>query len=88
MKIKEGYVIKKLGAGFVVVTVGQASKDFNGMIRLNPAGAFLWQCIQDGMDTREKLTEAMLERYDDLNVQTAQEDLEEFLTSIAIALED
>ncbi len=88
MKIKEGFIIKKLGSGYVVVTIGQASKDFNGMIRLNPAGQFLWQCIQDGMDTREKLIEAMLERYDDLKVQTATEDLEEFLTSISIALEE
>ncbi len=88
MKIKEGYIIKKLGAGYVVVTVGQASKDFNGMIRLNTPGAFLWQCIQDGMDTREKLTEAMLKRYDDLNEATAAEDLNEFLDSIKVALED
>ena len=88
MKIKEGYIIKKLGAGYVVVTIGQASKDFNGMIRLNTPGAFLWQCIQDGMDTREKLTEAMLERYDDLNEATAAEDLDEFLDSIKVALED
>lgn len=88
MKIKEGYIIKKLGAGYVVVTVGQASKDFNGMIRLNTPGAFLWQCIQDGMDTREKLTKAMLDRYDDLNEATAAEDLNEFLDSIKVALED
>ena len=88
MKIKEGYIIKKLGTGYVVVTVGQASKDFNGMIRLNPAGAFLWDSIKAGKDTREKLTEAMLERYDDLDEETAKADLDEFLDSIRIALEE
>ena len=87
MRIKEGYVMKKLGAGYVVVTVGQASKDFNGMIRLNPAGAFLWQSILDGADTREKLVRAMLDRYEDLDEATAEGDLDEFLDAVAFALE-
>ncbi len=88
MRTKEGYIIKKLGSGYVVVTVGQASKDFNGMIRLNPAGAFLWQCIRDGCDTREKLIRAMLERYEDLDRATAEADLNEFLETVAFALEE
>ena len=88
MKIKEGFIIKKLGAGYVVVTVGQASKDFNGMIRLNPAGAFLWQSIKDGADTREKLIRAMLERYEDLDESTAKADLDEFLNDVSLALEE
>ena len=87
MRIKEGYVMKKLGAGYVVVTVGQASKDFNGMIRLNPAGAFLWRGILDGADTREKLVRAMLDRYEDLDEATAAGDLDEFLNAVAFALE-
>ena len=88
MKIKEGFIIKKLGTGYVVVTVGQASKDFNGMIRLNPAGEFLWKSIQDRKDNRDKLVEAMLDRYDDLDEATARADLDEFLESVKIALED
>ena len=88
MKIKEGYIIKKLGAGYVVVTVGQASKDFNGMIRLNPAGAYLWQCVLDGADTKEKLTDLMLQRYEDLDETTANQDLDEFLDTVKIALEE
>ena len=88
MKIKEGYIIKKLGTGFVVVTIGQASKDFNGMIRLNTAGAFLWQSILDGKDSKEKLVQAMLERYEDLDEATARTDLDEFLDSVKIALEE
>ena len=88
MKIKEGYIIKKVGPGYVVVTVGQASKEFNGMIRLNPAGAFLWQSIREGADSREKLIRLMLERYEDLDEATAKADLDEFLDSVQIALEE
>ena len=87
MKIKEGFIIKKLGIGYIVVTVGDASKDFNGVIRLNETGAFLWQSIQDGADSREKLIQAMLDRYEDLDQETAEKDLDGFLESIAFAVE-
>ena len=87
MKIKEGFIIKKLGIGYVVVTVGNASKDFNGLIRLNETGAFLWKSIQDGTDSREKLIQAMLECYEDLDQETAEKDLDEFLGRIAFAME-
>ena len=88
MRIKEGYIIKKLGIGYVVVTVGEASKDFNGLIRLNPSGAFLWQSILDGADTRKKLIDAMINQYDDLDETAAGKDLDEFLNSVSFALEE
>lgn len=88
MKIKEGFIIKKLGIGYIVVTVGDASKDFNGVIRLNETGAFLWQSIQDGADSREKLIQAMLDRYKDLDQEIAEKDLDEFLGRVAFAVEE
>ena len=88
MKIKEGFIIKKLGIGYIVVTVGDASKDFNGVIRLNETGAFLWQSIQDSADSREKLIQAMLDRYEDLDQETAEKDLDEFLGRVAFAMEE
>ena len=86
MKIKEGYVIKKLGTGYVVVTVGEAGKEFNGLIRLNRASAFLWDKIQEGADTREKLVKAMTEYYEGLDEETARQDLEMFLENVKFAL--
>ena len=86
MHIKEGFVMKKLGIGYVVVTLGEASMEFNGAIRMNESGAFLWQSIADGADTREKLIKAMLARYDDLDEATATQDLDEFLKTLSFAL--
>ena len=88
MRIKEGYVINKLGDGYVVVTVGEASNDFNGVIRLNAAGAFLWKSIQDGADSRHALFQVMKERYDDMDEETAGKDLDDFLENIAFALDE
>ena len=88
MKIKEGYIIRKLGIGYIVVTVGDASDDFNGLIRLNEPGAFLWQSIMDGMDTKQKLVDAMVRRYDGLDEKTAEKDLDEFLETVSFAMEE
>lgn len=88
MRIKEGYIIRKLGDGYVVVAVGEAGREFHGVIRLNDAGAFLWQSIQDGADSRQKLLQAMIDRYDDLDEETAGKDLDEFLENVAFAMEE
>ena len=87
MKIKEGYIIKKLGTGYVVVTVGEASREFNGIISLNSSGAFLWQSILEGADTRESLVKIMMDRYDGLDEATAGADLDEFLKVVDFAME-
>lgn len=86
MQIREDYVLRKLGIGYMAIPVGQAGQEFQGVIRLNGTGAFLWQCILDGADTREKLIAAMLERYEGLDEATAGRDLDVFLAAIGRAL--
>ena len=86
LKIKKDYVLKKMGEGFVVVTVGEASKDFNGMIRLNKPSAYIWEQMEKGIE-KEDLLDLMLCQFDDLDEETAREDLEEFLNKVAFAFE-
>ena len=88
MRIRDGFIIQKLGIGYVVVTIGQASRDFNGVISLNASGAFLWRCIQEGADSREKLIAKLLENYEGVDEATAKADLDEFLETIAFAIEE
>lgn len=48
IKIKEGFLLRKVAGDHVVVPVGEAGKVFHGMIRLNDTGAFLWeQCRKE-----------------------------------------
>lgn len=63
MKIKEGFMLRKIADNFVVVPVGAASIDFNGMLTLNETGAFLFEKLQEGI-SKEDLLAAMLEEYD------------------------
>lgn len=77
MKIKDGFMLRKVGSETVVVATGVASVGFNGIIRLNGTGEFLWGLL--GQDTTEDaLIAAMLEEYD-IDEATAKKDIAAFV---------
>ena len=63
MKIKEGFVLRTIAGSNIVVPVGAASIDFNGMITMNDSGAFLWKELEQDCDI-DDLTAALLREYD------------------------
>ena len=62
MKIKKGFVVRKIAGEDVVVALGAASKQFNGIIKLNDTGRFLWDKIAEGCDDNA-LVEAIVAEY-------------------------
>lgn len=86
LKIKQGFLLRKMMNAHVVVAVGEAGQNFNGMIRLNDTGVWLWQELQAGIE-KAALIEKMLARYDDLERPAAEADLEELLQTVRFALE-
>ena len=78
--------MRQLGKEYMVVAVGEASRLFNGMIRLNETGAFFWENMEKGIE-KSALVDKMLERFDDLDRETAEKDLDEFVAKIRFALE-
>lgn len=63
MKVKDGFVLRAIAGSNIVVPVGAATAQFNGMITLNDSGAFLWRELEKGADV-DSLTEALLREYD------------------------
>ena len=80
MKIKEGFLLRNVAGSFVVVPVGQATLDFNGMMNLNETGAFLFEKMIDGT-TRDELIEALRGEYD-VDEATAAEDVDAFIAKV------
>ena len=62
MKIRNGFILRKVGKQFVVAATGEASQNFNGMMRLNEEAAFAFGLLQKGI-TEEELVTAMVEKY-------------------------
>lgn len=86
IRAKKGFLLRRLGQEYMVVPVGEASKNLNGMIRTNETGAFYWRELEKGI-TEEELVRKMLERFEDLDEKTAHEDLKEFLKTMEVALD-
>ncbi|MCD8237817.1 MAG: PqqD family protein [Clostridiales bacterium] len=77
MKIKDGYLLRKIQNTAVVVPFGQESVDFNSIMNLNETGAFIWSRLED--DTNEEaVVNAVVGMYD-VDRDTAAADVAEFL---------
>ena len=80
MKIKEGFILRKVGIQFVVAATGKASEHFNVMMRLNESGAFAFRLMQQGI-TEEELTIRLMEEYE-VSEQTARKDVAAFTAAL------
>ena len=80
MKVKNGFILRKVGRQYVVAATGGASKNFNGMIRLNDEAAFAFGQLQGGI-TQEELVAALVEKYGG-NEAEVREDVANFLDKL------
>jgi len=86
IKAKKGFLLRRLGDEYMVVAIGEASKNFNGMIRMNETGAFYWKELEQGV-TEDDLVAKTMERFTDVTEETARQDVQAFLQSISVALD-
>ena len=77
MKIKKGFISRKVAGSNVVVATGEQSKIFNGIIKLNESGLILWNALVGGAD-KESLVEALVAEYD-IDRATAEADVDKFV---------
>ena len=76
MKIKKGFVLRKVGGENIVVPVGEMSKSFHGMIKLNETGGFLWNFFLKEQSEEEAVA-ALLGEYE-VSREEAGRDVERF----------
>lgn len=77
MKIKSGFAKRNIAGSEIVVPVGKAATEFNGMITLNGTGSFFWECLKDDI-TKEQLLNKVLETYD-VTEELAKKDIDNFI---------
>ena len=80
MKLKKDFVLRKVAGNWVVLPVGESALSYTGMLRLNDAGAILWQALEKGADT-DALVDALTAEYEVERAEAA-EGVEEFLATL------
>ena len=82
MRIKEGYVLRGVAGSYVVVPVGERSREFNGMVNLNDSGKLLWERAQSEFD-KQALIETLLNTYD-ISTEIASNDVDRFINILKV----
>ena len=80
MKIKENYMLRKVADCYVVVPIGAAVAEFNGMINLNEVGAILWRQLESDT-TPEAVVAAVLDEYE-VDEAVAKADVDKFVKEL------
>lgn len=79
MKLKEGFVLRKVSGQTVVLPTG-GDLDLNMMIKLNDTGRFIWERLEKGAEV-EELVADMLQEYD-VEETTARGYVEKFVQQV------
>lgn len=77
MKIKKGFITKKVAGDVIVIPAEQALVDFKAVITLNETGAYLWKLLEEEQ-TKESLVENMCREYE-ADKELISADVDEFL---------
>ena len=80
MHIIGKYTVRTILDEIVAVPLGSSSESFNGILSLNPVGQVLFELLAQER-TEEELVRALTEEYE-VDAQTAQSDVQEFLASL------
>lgn len=78
MRIKEGFLIRKIIDDYIVVPTGDNIIDFAATISLNESGAFLWNKLSGGC-SEEDLVTSLMQEYEGVEEETAKQDVSEFV---------
>jgi len=72
MKLKEGFVLHRVGDEHMVVATGEAGKFFNGLVRNNATANFIFEKLLQET-SEEQIVDDMAEKYDASREQIASD---------------
>ena len=80
MKIKNGFILRKVPGMNLVMPTGENVKSFNGSLMLNDTGAFIFERLQKG-STQEEIADALTQEYD-VSLDTVSADVQKTIDSL------
>lgn len=80
LKVKNGFVLRKIGPQTVAVPVGKLTGEIHGVVALTESGALLWEKLISGAE-KEDLVSLLLEEYE-IDKETASHDVEDFIKGL------
>ena len=80
MRLKDDFILHNTGEDFVIIATGEATKNFNGIIKLNNMGGEIVSFLSNDI-SEEKIVKVIVEKYE-VDYDTAKEDIKNILDSL------
>lgn len=80
MRLKDDFILHNTGEDFVIIATGEATKNFNGIIKLNNMGGEIVSFLSNDI-SEEEIIKAIVEKYE-VEYATAKEDILNLLDSL------
>ena len=77
MKIKNGFILRKIADQYMAVPVGIRTRELHGMIAMNETAAFLWERMSEEC-TEDDLSQALLDTYE-IDAEKSKEVVQHFI---------
>ena len=79
-KLKDGFVVRKIGEQIMAVPVGKQTSEIHGMIALTESAELLWNALIEGAQ-EETLVKIITDTYE-VSESVATEDVKKFLKGL------
>lgn len=80
MKTNPEFIARDIAGELVLVPVGDAAKNYAGLVTCNEVGAFIWKTL-DNEKSMDELVEAILDEFE-VDEAIARKDAEEFVKKL------
>lgn len=80
MRLKDDFILHNTGEDFVIIATGEATKNFNGIIKLNNMGGEIVELLTTDI-SEEEIIKAIVEKYE-VEYEIAREDILNLLDSL------
>lgn len=79
-KLKDGFVVRRIGMQIMAVPVGKQTSEIHGMIALTESAELLWNALTEGAQ-EEALVKIITDTYE-VSEDVAAEDVKKFLEGL------
>ena len=82
MKLNENFLIHKSDSGEILIPVGEETKKFHGVIKLNDTGSEIVHLIEDKDMSLEDILDYFYKEYPDEDKETVKQGVSEFINKL------
>ena len=83
MKLKDQLILREVAGEYIIVPTGKRVREVTNVVCISSSAAYLWDYMKDHEFTKEELIQRILEHYQGVTREQAEQDIDRFLTVLS-----